>query len=78
MAFLFSIVAWVVVRTWGFGILEARVDKTSLGNCLYLSVASVGWLSWASRDKPDFTGAVSLPDLGIPVEELRSCFKRAF
>jgi len=78
MAFLFSIVAWVVVRTCGFGILEARVDRTSLGNCLYLSVTSVGWLSWASRDNPDLVGAVSLADLGIPDEELRSCFRRAF
>jgi len=38
---------------------------------------SVGWSSWASKEKLVFTGEVSLLDLGAGVE-LRSCFRRAF
>lgn len=39
---------------------------------------SVGWSSWASREKLLLTGDVSLFDLGVGVDELSSCFKRAF
>jgi len=58
--------------------LEARADRTCFGSCLYLSPVSVGWSNCASREKPVLLGEVSLGVLGVTVDELSSCFNRAF
>jgi hypothetical protein len=64
----------------GFGIWEARLDRLCFCALYFssLSMLSVGWSNWASREKLVLTGDVSPFDFGVGVDELSSCFSRAF